>query len=85
MHYFIQNPRERKDLNCYFSSSKSSWLRLGPMKIQLNWENPYIISIKQFMSSKECNEITNGLGQKLEGFVEYANDEDADDVKVMKK
>ena len=55
------------------------------MKIQVVWKNPYIISIKQFMSNKECNEITNGLGQKLEGFVEYAIDEDADDVKVMKK
>ena len=55
------------------------------MKIQVVWKNPYIISIKQFISNQECNEITNGLGQKLEGFVEYAIDEDADDVKVMKK
>ena len=37
------------------------------------------------MSIKECNEITHGLGKYLEGFVEYANDDDADDVKVMKK
>ena len=48
------------------------------MKIQVVWKNPYIISIKQFMSNQECNEITNGLGQKLEGFVEYAIDEDAE-------
>ena len=68
-----------------FSSSKSTWLRLGPMKIQVIWKDPFIISIKQFMSIKECDDLTHGMGKNLEGFVEYANDEDADDVRVMKK
>ena len=55
------------------------------MKVQLHWYDPYIISIKDFLSKTECDKIISGLGERLDHRVEYANDEDVEYVKVMKK
>ena len=55
------------------------------MKVQLHCNNPYIISIKEFLSKNESNEVISGLGEMLEHYVEYAKDGEAEYVKVMKK
>ena len=87
---YLKNPEERKNLRCLFSSSDSSWLRLGPMKIQVHWNNPSIFSIKELLSTHECSAITTGLSEELNRHEQpknaaFQNTTEWEDVRVMKK
>ena len=57
---------ERKELRCFFSTAGSSWLRLGPMKTQVNSHDPYIINVKHLLYDHECDGITAALENKLD-------------------
>ena len=88
--FTFKSPEERKNLRCLFSSSDSSWLRLGPMKIQVHWNNPSIFSIKELLSRHECTAITTGLSKELNRHEQpknaaFQNTTEWEDVRVMKK
>ena len=52
-------------LLCFFSTSDSDWLRLGPMKTQVYSHDPYIINVKSLLYENECDGITAALEGKL--------------------
>ena len=62
---FLQSANETKDLKCFFAHAGSPWLRLGPMKIELQSKQPYVAVIRELMYSHECDEITKFLGPLL--------------------
>ena len=60
-------------MRCFLSSSGSSWLLLGPMKIQQNSHDPYIINVKELLYDHECDGITTSLESQLDLSDEYEN------------
>jgi len=61
----LRTPKERSTLRCFYSKSSSEWLRLGPMKIQINSHDPVHAVIKEFFYDKECDATTKYLGPQL--------------------
>ena len=53
-------------MRCFFSTSESSWLLLGPMKTQLNSHDPYIVKVKDLLYDHECDGITTAVQNKLD-------------------
>ena len=85
---FFQTPEERKDLRCVFSTSNSSWLLLGPMKIQVNSHDPYDVTVKSLVHENECDDITASIGSELElwdGIKSTSKLQNWEDIRVMKK
>ena len=62
---FFQSFNETKDLKCFFAHADSPWLRLGPMKIELQSKDPYMAVIRELMFPHECDGITRFLGPYL--------------------
>ena len=58
---YLQTPQERANLRCFYGHSASEWLRLGPMKIQINSHDPAHAVIKDLMSDRECDGMTEFL------------------------
>ena len=94
----MQLPEKRAHLRCFHASATSDWLRLGPMKIQLNSHNPYHVTIKELMYNNECDKIRGPLTKLLKNYTNYTNIADSkspdapgtslikwSDVRVMKK
>ena len=48
-------------LKCYYQSSNSKWLKLGPMKIQINSQDFMHLIIKDLLYNHECDQIKNPL------------------------
>jgi len=61
----MRTPLERANLRCFYSNSDSEWLRLGPMKIQINSHDPAHAVIRDFFYERECDETTKFLGPHL--------------------
>ena len=88
----LQNKSERAHLRCRYSRLDSDWMRLGPMKIEMIWNDPQIVLIKELMYENECNIVTGNLAAKLKNWNSY-NDPSKlssgiktwSDVRVMKK
>lgn len=57
---------DKKSVTCYHASASSSWLRLGPMKIQDNSNNPYHAVIKELVYDHECDRIKRPLTVSLD-------------------
>ena len=54
-------------MRCFHASAASHWLRLGPMKVQVNSINPYHTVIKELMYIDECDHMRGPLTRLLEG------------------
>ena len=61
---FFQSLTERSTLRCTFISN-SYWLRIGPMKIQINSLDPFHLTVKELLYNHECDEIKKPLAPKL--------------------
>ena len=90
LQFDFQTPKEREKLRCFFSTSDSSWLLLGPMKIQLNSLDPYHVTIKNIMYEHECDGIIAALGSKLRPWhgnkaLMMKTAQEWEDIRVMKK
>ena len=91
MKFQLQLPSKRAHLRCFHASATSDWLRLGPMKIQLNSHNPYHVTIKELMYNNECNQIRGPLTKLLKNHYSKSPDVPGrshikwSDVRVMKK
>ena len=57
--------QERANLRCHHECSKSKWLRLGPIKVEMIWTDPQIIVFHDLLYGNECDEITENLVDKL--------------------
>ena len=53
--------QDKKALRCFHASAVSDWLRLGPMKIQVNSNDPYHAVIKELVYYHECDQIRQPL------------------------
>ena len=53
-------------LRCFYAHSSSDWLRLGPMKVEINSYDPAHATVKNLMYDHECDEITKYLGPHLD-------------------
>ena len=62
----MQTPKERANLTCFYSHNGSPWLRLGPMKVEVNSYDPFHVTIRELLYENECDEITKFLGPKLD-------------------
>ena len=67
----MQLPAKRAHLRCFYASATSDWLRLGPMKIQLNSDNPYHVTIKELMYNNECDQIGGPLTKLFKDYTNY--------------
>ena len=83
-------PHKRRDLKCFHGSAQSDWLRLGPMKIQVNSRNPFHAVIKELLYHHECDRIQTPLAWMLDernkeqyGTPQYSFE--WTDIRVMKK
>lgn len=54
-----------KDLKCFYGHNESPWLKLGPLKIEIQNFEPYIAVIRELMFSHECDDITKSLSPFL--------------------
>lgn len=61
----FRNASEDKDLKCFYAHNNSPWLRLAPIKIDMQNHEPYIAVIRELMYTHECDGITNFLGKHL--------------------
>ena len=61
----FRNETELKELKCFYAHNDSPWLRLGPVKIEMQNFEPYVAVIRELMFSNECDEITEYLGPLL--------------------
>ena len=55
--FTFQKPSERKNVYCFYKTSNSLWLRLGPMKIEIKSQDMVNVVIKDLLYSKECEQI----------------------------
>ena len=62
---FFQNATETKDLKCFYGHSNSPWLRLGPIKIEVQNKEPYLAVLRELLYPNECDNITQFLGPLL--------------------
>ena len=49
-----------------YEFASSDWLRLGPMKIQVNSENPSNLVIKELIYQHECDQMQKPLPKLLD-------------------
>ena len=56
--FILQTAQQKAHLRCYYSSSNSDWLKVAPLKFQINSYDPFHITIKQLIFDHECDEIT---------------------------
>ena len=61
----FQNATETKDLKCFYGHSNSPWLRLGPIKIEVQNKEPYLAVLRELLYPNECDNITQFLGPLL--------------------
>ena len=61
----FQNATETKDLKCFYGHSNSPWLRLGPIKIEVQNKEPYLAVLRELLYPHECDNITQFLGPML--------------------
>ena len=62
----FQTPKEMSNLTCYYAHNGSPWLRLGPMRVEINSYDPYHMTIRNLMFEHECDKITEFLGPLLD-------------------
>lgn len=71
-------------------------MRLGPMKIDLIWNDPQIVVMKDLLYENECDVVTENLASKLKNWNAYRDPTKSgdtgetsiktwSDVRVMKK
>ena len=77
-------------MKCYHASGSSDWLRLGPMKIQMNSHVPFHIVIKELVQVQECDRIRKPLVEKLDSRSKEKDGKPSpstewNDIRVMKK
>ena len=83
-------PDDTKNSKCIYTSATSNWLRIGPMKIQINSDDPYHAVIKELIYHNECDRIQSPLPQLLDNRAkEYGKFNGSSvkwiDIRVMKK
>ena len=61
----MQNASEDKDLKCFYAHNNSPWLRLAPIKVDMQNHEPYVAVLRELMYTHECDGITNYLGSYL--------------------
>ena len=83
-----QTKAERSKLRCIYHAT-SSWLRLGPFKVNVNSLDPLHLTIKDLLYPYECDQIRVGLASKLQTYPGIKPDiirrGEWMDVRVMKK
>ena len=57
----FRNETELKGLKCFYADNNKPWLKLGPMKMELQNYDPYVVVIRELMFPNECDEITEYL------------------------
>ena len=63
--FYFQNASETKDLKCFYGHNNSPWLRLGPIKLEVQNKSPYIAVLREILFSHECDNITSFLSPFL--------------------
>ena len=61
----LQNASEDKDLKCFYAHNNSPWLKLAPIKIDMQNHEPYVAVLRELMYTHECDGITIYLGNHL--------------------
>ena len=56
---------ETKDLYCFYGNNNSPWLKLGPIKVELQNKEPYVAVLRELVFEDECDSITDFLGPFL--------------------
>ena len=84
---FYQTKTERAHLRCFPGWSNSPWLKLGPMKIELAWTDPQIVTFHELLYDEECDSLTYNLSAKLKTWnsIDTYAGGPWTDVRVMKK
>lgn len=55
-----------RKLKCFYGTSDSVWLKIGPFKIEENSHDPYHVIIHDMLYDNECDKITQFLGPMLD-------------------
>ena len=55
----------RSKLYCFYVSSTSMWLSLGPMKVQMNSNDMFHAEIKELLYGSECDKLKAPLAKQL--------------------
>ena len=53
-------------LYCTYAHGDSPWLRLGPIKMELNSFDPFHVVLRDLMTHEECDDVTRFLGPRLD-------------------
>lgn len=62
----FRTANDTKDLFCTYAHNNSPWLRLGPMKVEIQSKEPYIAVLRELMYPHECDNLTRFLGPHLD-------------------
>ena len=52
-------------MKCFYGHNDSPWLKLAPLKVDIQNHEPYIAVLRELMYPHECDGITNFLGDHL--------------------
>lgn len=61
----IQNVKQTAELFCRYVHNDSPWLRIGPLKGEIQSLQPYLIVIHDILSEDQCNEVINFMGTAI--------------------
>lgn len=62
----LRSPEELGKLKCLYIHNGSPWLRLGPMKMEINSYDPFHVVFKDMLYYNEADNITQYLGPRLD-------------------
>ena len=81
--------QDKAPLRCFLVASNSKWLRLGPMKIEINSANPFHSVIKELIYPNESDKMKKPLAHLLDKRRKFYNKPAPSmqwvDIRVMKK
>lgn len=52
-------------MRSFYGHNGSPWLKLGPLKIEIQNHEPYIAVLRELMYPHECDNVTQALGPLL--------------------
>merc|ERR1719445_1376247 len=62
----LRSDEDMSKLYCRYMHGGSNWLKLGPLKVEINHYDPYHVTIHELMFENECDAVTQYLGPKLD-------------------
>ena len=62
----LRDPMVTAKHKCFYAHSNSDWLKLGPIKVEINSYDPFHATIRNLLFDHECDQMTQFLAPQLD-------------------